>query len=207
MRVACYVDGFNMYHAIHDLNKPHLKWVNFWSLSESLCRPGETLIKVAYFSAYATWRPAAYARHRTFVTALTHAGVDCHMARFNTKEASCHGCGRTWKQREEKETDVHFALTFLEDAIDNVFDRAIIMSADSDYMPAVRKVRNRLPGKQIFLASPPRRHGHARDLIAICNSSTPITAGRLARCLFPAQLLASNGQTVVSRPPEYDPPV
>ena len=35
-RVACYVDGFNLYHAIDDLRKPHLKWVNLWALAESL---------------------------------------------------------------------------------------------------------------------------------------------------------------------------
>ena len=57
MRVACYVDGFNLYHAIHDLQKPHLKWVNLWALAQSICRSGETLTKVAYFSAYATWIP------------------------------------------------------------------------------------------------------------------------------------------------------
>jgi hypothetical protein len=56
-RVACYVDGFNLYHAIHELNKPHLKWLDIRALAASLCREGETLTKVAYFSAYPTWLP------------------------------------------------------------------------------------------------------------------------------------------------------
>ena len=207
MNVACYIDGFNLYHSIHDLNKPHLKWVDLQALARSLCRPGETLVKVAYFSAYATWLPAQYARHRAFVAALKHVGVECHMARFNEKNASCHRCGATWKKREEKETDVHFALTFLEDAIDGVFDRAIIISADSDYVPAVRKVRRRFPGKQVFLASPPQRHATARDMLKACNSGTPITAGRLSKCLLPAALLDGRGNIIVARPSEYDPPV
>ena len=59
MRVACYIDGFNFYHSLDDLQKPHLKWVDLLALSKSLCRPGETLEKVAYFSAFATWRPDA----------------------------------------------------------------------------------------------------------------------------------------------------
>lgn len=206
MKVACYVDGFNLYHAVNDLNKPHLKWLNLWQLAESLCRPGEVLVKVAYFSAYATWLPAQYARHRKFVAALKHVGVECHMARFSERPASCRGCGRRWKEREEKETDVHFALTFLEDAIDHVFDRAIIISADSDYVPAVRRVRRRLPGRQVFLASPPERHSKARGMINACNSSTPLTAGRLAKCLFPAEIVDRDGAVTVSRPPEYDPP-
>jgi uncharacterized LabA/DUF88 family protein len=196
LKVACYIDGFNLYHSIDALGKPYLKWLNLWALAGSLCRPGETLVKAAYFSAYATWLPDRYARHRHYVTALEETGVECHMARFSERMARCKSCGVTWKTREEKETDVHFALTFLEDAIDDVFDRAIIVSADSDYIPAVRKVRKRLPGKQIFLAIPPERYGQARGLIDVCGSNTAITAGRLGRHLF--------GST--GRPREYDPP-
>jgi uncharacterized LabA/DUF88 family protein len=195
-KVACYIDGFNLYHAIDALSKPYLKWLNLRALAESLCRPGEMLVKVAYFSAYATWLADRYARHRLYVAALEATGVECHMARFSERVATCKTCGASWKSREEKETDVHFALTFLEDAIDHIFDRAIIVSADSDYIPAVRKVRKRLPGKQIFLAIPPERFGQARGLIDVCGSKTAITAGRLARHLFGP----------LGRPREYDPP-
>src|SRR6266481_4563101 len=120
MRVACYIDGFNLYHSLDDLQKPYLKWVDLWALSQSLCRPGETLAKVAYFSAFATWRADAYARHRQYVSAIQQHKVECHMARFSAQTARCLKCKTTWIRHEEKETDVHFSLTFLEDAIDNV---------------------------------------------------------------------------------------
>jgi hypothetical protein len=204
MRVACYIDGFNFYHALDDLAKPHLKWVDLWSLSKSLCRPGETLAKVAYFSAFATWRPDAYARHRQYVAALN--GVECHMARFSEQTARCRTCGSTWKRHEEKETDVHFSLTFLEDAIDNVFDRAIVISADSDHVPAIRKIKTRLPRKQLFAATPPGRHKTARGILAECHSGMEITAGRVARHLFPQAVLDAAGQLVTTRPASYDPP-
>lgn len=151
-RVAVYIDGFNLYHAIDDLNKPHLKWLDLNALALSLCRDGEQLVKTSYFSAYATWMADAYYRHRQYVSALKTTSVVCHMARFSEKTARCRACGSTWKAHEEKETDVHFSLTFLEDAIDDVFDRAIIISADSDHVPAVRRVRSRFPGKQVFVA-------------------------------------------------------
>lgn len=32
-RVICYIDGFNLYHAIRDLKQPYLKWVNLWTLA------------------------------------------------------------------------------------------------------------------------------------------------------------------------------
>lgn len=207
MRVACYIDGFNLYHAINDLAKPHLKWVDLKALADSLCRNNETLVKVAYFSAYATWLPGPYARHRKYIAALRHLGVECHIARFSEKTASCLKCKAVWKQHEEKETDVHFSLTLLEDAIDDVFDRAIIISADSDYVPAVRRVRARFPGKQLFVATPPDRYGKARGLLNVCNSGTAITKGRIARCLLPATIADANGALIATRPVEYDPPV
>lgn len=205
-QVACYVDGFNLYHAIEDLGKPHLKWVNIWSLAESICRPGETLVKVVYFSAYATWMPDRYARHREYVRALKHSGVECHMARFSNKDMTCKSCGTSWVRHEEKETDVHFSLRFLEDAIDDVFDRAIIVSAEGDYVPAVRRVRTRHPGKQVFLAAPPKRRRHARELLNSCNSGIEITQGRIAQNLFPERIHDGDGGVVAVRPVQYDPP-
>lgn len=202
-KVACYIDGFNLYHSIDDLNKPHLKWVNLSSLSQSLCRKGEQLEKVSYFSAYATWLPHKMARHRDYVAALQHYGVNCHMARFNEKHMQCKNCSAKWKSREEKETDVHFALTFLEDAFVDAFDRAIIVSADGDYVPAVRAVRKRFPRKEVFLAAPPGRLGHARELRSVCSGSIAITPGRIARCLLPQQIALSDGGAI-TRPARYD---
>jgi NYN domain-containing protein len=193
-------------HAIHDLQKPHLKWLDLRALAQSLCRDGEQLVKIAYFSAYATWLPGPYARHRQYIAALNFLGIDCHMARFSEQTARCNRCGNTWKDHEEKETDVHFSLTFLEDAMDNVFDRAIIISADSDHVPAVRRVRERFPGNQIFAATPPGRHNKARDMLNACHSGTPITPGRLAKCLLPAVITDPAGVVVTTRPTSYAPP-
>lgn len=204
--VICYVDGFNLYHAIDDLKKPHLKWLDIQTLALSLCRDGENLVRVNYFSAYATWRPDSYARHRQLVAALKSRNVICHMARFSDRPESCRGCGRSWTSREEKETDVHFAITFVEDAMDNAFDRAIIVSADGDYIPAIRRVRARFPGKQIFIAIPPGRHAKAREISKAANSFIEIKNGRLARCLLPQSVLDAKGAEVARRPTDYDPP-
>jgi uncharacterized LabA/DUF88 family protein len=206
MRVACYVDGFNLYHAIDDLKQPHLKWLDLWALATSLCRPDEELVKVAYFSAYATWLPAQFARHRQYVAALKHLGVECHIARFSASPAQCKKCKTTWIKHEEKETDVHFSLTLFEDAIDDIFDRALIISADGDHVPAVRRVRRRLPAKQMFLAVPPNRFSKARELREVCGSSSMITQGRIARYLLPHALTSDDGRLIAERPISYDPP-
>jgi hypothetical protein len=150
--------------------------------------------------------PASYARHRQYVAALRNAGVECHIARFSEQIAHCKKCGAQWKQHEEKETDVHFSLTFLEDAIDDAFDRAIIISADSDHVPAVRRVRARLPKKQVLVATPPGRHGMARGLLDACHSGFNIRQRRIAQHLFPQVVTDQKGNEVARRPAEYDPP-
>ena len=69
-RVITYIDGFNLYHSIHDLKDPTLKWVDLWALSQNIIRDYQTLEAVKYFSAYATWRPNALRRHQAYIQAL-----------------------------------------------------------------------------------------------------------------------------------------
>lgn len=92
-RVIGYVDGFNLYLARCDLNEPYLKWLNLWSLSESLLGVDEEFLAVKYFSAYAKWLPGPYSRQREYVRALESAGVTAIMGRFKEKPRGCLGCG------------------------------------------------------------------------------------------------------------------
>ena len=53
-RVISFIDGFNLYHAINNLRRPELKWVNLKTLSQVFLKPqSEQLIQVLYFSAFA----------------------------------------------------------------------------------------------------------------------------------------------------------
>jgi ribosomal protein L32 len=117
MRIIAYIDGFNLYHAIDDLGKPnsrkpnasqvrkhHLKWLNLWTLCESMAREGEVVAEVNYFSAFATWRADAHKRHIEYVKALKHVGVSCQMGHFKEKHRVCRSCGASWVEHEEKET-------------------------------------------------------------------------------------------------------
>lgn len=71
-RVVCFIDGFNLYHAIHRLKQPHLKWVNLWTLASVFLKPiSQHLSAVYYFSAYADWLPQAKQRHMRYVKAIS----------------------------------------------------------------------------------------------------------------------------------------
>lgn len=109
-RVSIYIDGFNLYHAIDDLNENHLKWLDLWALSKTLIRPGETVSEVKYFSAYATWMPEGYRRHQRYIAALEAKGVKFIRGRFKEKPMQCKKCGVQYVAHEEKETDVNIGV-------------------------------------------------------------------------------------------------
>lgn len=199
-RVSVYVDAFNLYHALDDLNDDHLKWLDLWALSEKLIRPDEAISCVKYFTAYATWRPGSYRRHQHYTAALEAKGVTLVLGRFKSKTLRCRGaCRQNFRTHEEKETDVNIGVHLMADALNDRFDRAIVISADTDLNAAVALVRSESRGKRVDIAAPPRRKGR--------NSSAlfEITAGRVRASLLPEQLLHPDGRQI-RRPYEYDPP-
>lgn len=199
-RAVVYIDGFNLYHALDDLNEPHLKWLDLWSLSEKLLRGDQQLVGVKYFTAYATWRPSSYRRHQRYVAALEARGVTPIIGRFKAKTVRCHAkCRQTYMTHEEKETDVNIGVHLMADALQGRFDRALIISADTDLNSAVVLARSEAHGKRIDLVAPPARKG--RNSAALFE----VTKGKVRASLLPAQITRQSGATIV-RPKEYDPP-
>jgi uncharacterized LabA/DUF88 family protein len=197
-RVSVYIDGFNLYHALDDLGESHLKWLDLWALSETLIRKNEAVTTVKYFSAYATWMPASYRRHQRYVAALQAQGVQFIEGRFKEKPMQCKSCGVRYKAHEEKETDVNIGVHLMADGLQDRFDRALVISADTDLNEAVTLTKAEAAGKQIDLVAPPKRKG--RNSVALFE----VTVGRVRRSLLPPQLVLA-GKTII-RPTEYDPP-
>ncbi len=217
-RVSVYIDGFNLYHAIDDLNynfrhrtklglKPpadrvnHLKWVDLWSLSESFLRPYQELAAVNYFSAYATWKPPELLRHREYVKALEYKGVNVIMGEFKLRRNTCRTCNSSWTIHEEKKSDVTAAVTLVADGLMDKYDDAFLVTADSDLIPAVHRVSLECPKKNIVVVAPPGRMAHSRAL----NPRFQITAGRLGSNLLPRQGWGEAGAVLFTRPVEYNP--
>jgi uncharacterized LabA/DUF88 family protein len=197
-RVSVFVDGFNLYHALDGLGANHLKWLDLWALSETLLRSNEDLRCVKYFSAYAKWRPSSYRRHQRYVQALEARNVNFIEGRFKEKPSQCRRCGIRYMAHEEKETDVNIGVHLMADGLKNRYDRALVISADTDLNEAVVLARAETTDKQIDIVAPPRRKGRNS------NALFEITMGRIRRSLLPAQMMF-DGKTIL-RPTEYDPP-
>jgi hypothetical protein len=207
-RVQCFIDGFNLYHAINALNRPHLKWVDLRRVCEIFIDPARHELRdVFYFSAFATWLPGPYGRHLQFVEALKATGTTPIMGHFKSKNRTCKSCGAQWVQHEEKETDVNIALWLLREAYRDSFDQAFILSRDSDLTPAVRMVLGEFSNKRIKMISPPNA-GHSKEIGQLVGRHNLVSVKELhlERSLLPATIADPNNVVIVQRPPTYDPP-
>lgn len=210
-RVSVYIDGFNLYHAICDLNEPHLKWVNLQKLSNSLIdKKSQKVICVKYFSAFANHlsnqgKHDSLLRHRAYLKALQSKGVECIMGNFAKRDLYYAGKGyrSRWRRHEEKQTDVAIALHLLRDAYDDHFDRALLISLDTDMLPLFDIFKSAHPHKIIECVAPPERRHH-REIV----NRVPISNIRrlqIMGALFGKQVV-KNGKIISKRPPEYTPP-
>lgn len=217
-RVVVFVDGFNLYHAIDDLDrdpktrrptntKHYLKWLDIWSLSKALIHPkNDVLVGGYYFSAYAGWiNQDAQDRHRTYVAALKSSGIKDVMGTFKKKPRKCPSCKHEWDGHEEKESDVNLAVYLVRLAFENAFDKAIIFTADTDLAPAIRVVREAFPNKEIRVAIPERRLNRSKALENAANGRIRVTEAHFARNLFPEKLVLADS-AVIERPKKYTPP-
>lgn len=211
IRVACYIDGFNFYHSLDDMNRRsggtlnYLKWVDLGALmSVYTDKAVHQIVAVKYFSAYATWKPDSHARHQLYVQALNQAGVEVILGRFKEKDVFCKACRGTFRAHEEKESDVNLATHLMADAFENRFDHAYVVTRDSDLAGPIRMVRRKHPAKKVKVIAPPQRR-HSKELWALADLRAEIKEEHLKQCLLPQTVTDTNGAVVCTRPPEYDP--
>lgn len=207
LRVAAFVDGFNLYHSIDAAGLHHLKWLNLRALCENFApTPLHDLTAVYYFSAFATWRPDAYARHRAYVAALGSADVTPIMGRFKEKPRRCRHCQRPWTDHEEKETDVNLALRIVASAFTDEYDLALVLTGDGDIAPAVRLVRAEFPAKGVRIVTTLNRHYNSELVAAAGQPARKLKRIHLERSLFPEAIADPTGAIVARRPAKYTPP-
>lgn len=207
MRGAVYVDGFNLYHAIDDLNLNHLKWLNLRALGELIARGhARTIVRVAFCSAYFPGDTGKKARHRFYVQALELAGVQTILGHAVREPMNCAdpACGFRWEENREKATDINLALAVAHDLWSGSCDAIFMVTADTDQAATLGYVRDRFPSVRRIVVAPPGRPPSAH-LSSLANATIRLEARHLERCLLPG-LVQKQGSRAVLRPREYDPP-
>jgi uncharacterized LabA/DUF88 family protein len=186
-RVQLFIDGFNLYHSIAD--KPRLrpyKWLDYWALGNLLKSRRQTLTGVFYFTAIYPKDRHKENRHRTFIRAQQLQGVTVIQGQFRRKDKYCGNCKASFPGLEEKESDVNMALSLLENAANDQYDVAFLLTGDGDLTPGIRAVRRVRPDKSVKVIFPPNRFADALKQEA--DSYMRLKEKHLAQCQLPNPL-------------------
>lgn len=200
-RLVVYVDGFNLYHGLHDRWGRRYLWLDLVKLA-GLVPPRDEAVAVKYFTAPVLDDLGSLNRQMTYIDALSacYAGTfSVTYGRYQRRHMRCRHCGSRWISYEEKETDVNLATEVVADASAGGLDSALIISGDSDIAPAVRRARALRPELFVAAAFPPRRTSF--ELRELMPASFTIGPGRIKAAQLPDEVVV--GEHTYKRPAHW----
>jgi len=200
-KVVFFIDGFNFYHSILFPPKFHkYKWLDFNKLASLFIQRNEQIEEIYFFTALTNWNRAKVDRHQILINALESVGIKTVYGQFKPKDIECKICKRVFKKHEEKQTDVNIAVYLFKCAIEDRFDRAYILTADSDLKPAITILKDQFPNKEIYVMFPLGRKSN--ELKDVCDQHIKIKEKHLKSCIFPCTLVMDDGTQLI-RPPSW----
>lgn len=203
-RVIVYIDGFNLYHGLKDSSLRSSRWLDIVGLCEAILLPHQDLHLVRYFTAIVKRDAQASGRQTTYLDALVATGgIEIHKGFYQVSNAKmkCHQCGdeqarcpsckARYQRFEEKQSDVNMALHLLADAEDDCYDTAMLITGDSDLVPAIALVKQRFPAKNVVAAFPPKRSG--KHIAAVADAALKIEPKHCRQNRLPPIVMTSSG--------------
>jgi len=134
-RISIFIDGSNLYHSLQDLK---VNKIDFKKLVNMLNK-GRLLVSVFYYNAPLDISVDAkkYWDQQKFFDALRRIpGFNVILARLRKHKRE----DGTFKF-EVKGDDIYLAVDLVSGAYENLYDTALIVSGDEDFVPAIRKVQ------------------------------------------------------------------
>jgi hypothetical protein len=123
-------------------------------------------------------------RQQTYLTALKYRGVPHVLGEFKENWIECRAtCKETFDKPAEKQTDVNISISIMEFA--NEYDVLILVTGDSDQVPAIRLLKKLHPGKTVYILPPIGRNSKELVRTAGKNSRKIMTEDDLAASLLP----------------------
>lgn len=197
MRTYAFIDGFNLYHALMGPKRGALgplakyRWLNLRKVVADFLDKGDSLDAIFYFTAYAFWDGTKVGRHKTYVRALASENISTVLGKFYEVDRFCRQCNGDYFAWEEKQSDVNLATQIIHHAHLGGFEKAIVITGDSDICPAIKTVRETFPDKRITVLIPPGRK--AEELKGVAHSHHTISEDCLKRNQFPGFITDAKG--------------
>ncbi len=205
VKLACIVDGFNLYHSIEDAIadgcSPQIKWMDIRRLCESktkLFGPDAYLDRLVYCtSLVGQHNSPERERQKLFIRVCESRGIKPEYGYFKAKEVRCKVCGQTYRVQVEKQSDLNIGLHIIK-AFQDGYDGCMVLSGDSDLQTAIdfasatymRKVAVLLPYKR-----------HVSSLSGPRYSAQFLTSLDYETNILPSQVRLSENKAV--RIPKY----
>lgn len=205
-RTSIYVDAFNLYYgALKKDPSKNKKWLDLQKLCQSLL-PKSNIISIKYFTALVVARPQdpqQQVRQQIYIRALeTIPIVEVILGHFLTHTINmclanpitdCYGKKIKFAdvvKTEEKGSDVNLATHLLNDAYQDLFDTAVIISNDSDLIAPIKIIRTDMK-KKVGILNPHKNQSHQIKM----NSDfyKPIREGVINSSQFPNTLSDNKG--------------
>lgn len=170
-RVVFYVDGFNFYYGIKNMSKHKPDWRKFYWLDlvqffSEFLKEDEELVTVNYFTA----RPknkGKMVRQNMLMNcnkAVNGNKLKIHYGKYQDKTMTCRaseGCGKEYMHWEEKQTDVNLAIKIVEDCHNEICDKIVLVSGDSDFLPPLKLVKKYYNNIETLVLFPPTKYTHS----------------------------------------------
>lgn len=144
----------------------------------------QELVCVKYFSARPNNTDKALRQNAFFQANKENPKFRLILGKYLRKTITCFNCGYLIQTYEEKESDVRIATQIVNDANNHLCDIAIVVSADSDMIPAIELALQ--TGTKVFVFFPPFHHSNS-----LCSISTSRVINleryesRFRQCLLP----------------------
>ena len=174
VRAAVYVDGFDLYFGMRAAGLHGSRWLNVFELAGKLGQDRE-VVSVNYYAADVKGGGGKSQRQRVYLAALAEVCPDLRIVRgkYQERRQRCPECDNRWTTYGEKMTDVRIAVDIVTDAWSDQFDVAIVVTADSDLIPAIEAVRSKFgtdgetdQAKGAIVAFPPQRQSRGPKIAA-----------------------------------------
>ena len=191
--VNAYIDGLNLFYGC--LRGSPYKWLDPMRLIQSLAGSQCHIGRVKYFTAIVEAKrdnPLAPQRQAEYIRAMKHQnpGLEVFYGRFQRDEIEVDNAKpppakfRGFRDKEKK-SDVNMATHLLNDAWLDTYDRAIVLSNDSDFSEAMRLVKHHFPRKKLWLVTPDETEQPAGDLIKYADIHRKVRPRALKKSQLP----------------------
>jgi len=207
MKTSIYVDGFNLYYGV--LKDTPYRWLDISALTKTIIKDLDLeATSFRYYTARLKPRPTNQDqpyRQRRYLRALRTIPrleiIYGHFLSHPTKMPSSTPPHRPVSviKTEEKGSDVNLAVDLLADGFKGLYERAVVVSNDSDLARAIMIVREDLKLPVIILNPYPK--SPSKELKNIASEVRLIRNSALEKSQFPRTLEDQRGK--FHRPGEW----